>query len=282
MDSIITVSSLVKVFANQKALEDVNFNVGHGEIFGFLGPSGSGKTTTIKILTGQLHPTDGKAEVFGVPTSALNSPYYRKKFGVLTDNSGLYERLSIFDNLKLYCDLYDVPVRRIDEALDMVNLKAEQKKIVSKLSKGMLQRVLLARTLLHEPDLLFLDEPTAALDPANSQHIHEGLRQLNAKGTTIFLTTHDMQEAEDLCDRVALLNKGRVQLLDQPKALRRQFSDATVTVELRDGRAIILSTGPEAAETMHTHMVNNEVAAIYTNEPTLGDIFVEVTGRELI
>ena len=135
----------------------------------------------------------------------------RKKIGVLTDNSGLYSRLSIYDNLKLYCELYEVPEKRIDEVLEIVNLKNEKKKIVSKLSKGMLQRVTLARTLLHEPELLFLDEPTSALDPVNSQHIHNGLRELNARGTTIFLTTHDMNEAELLCDRVAFLNKGQIQ-----------------------------------------------------------------------
>lgn len=282
MEKIIEMKSLAKVFANERALENVNFDVKKGEIFGFLGPSGAGKTTTIKILTGQLIPTDGEAKVFEMPTSTLNESRNRRKFGVLTDTSGLYSRLSIYDNLKLYCQLYDVPFSRINEVLEMVNLKEERKKIVSKLSKGMLQRVILARTFLHEPELLFLDEPTAALDPVNARHIHDGLRQLNANGTTIFLTTHDMNEAELLCDRVALLNKGKVQLLGMPKKLRRKYSDSMVTVELMNGREVVLDNGPEGAQEMYGYMANDEVVSIYSNEPTLGDVFVEVTGRELV
>ncbi|WP_047985451.1 ABC transporter ATP-binding protein [Ornithinibacillus californiensis] len=282
MENIIEVKSLAKVFGNQPALEDVNFNVKKGETFGFLGPSGSGKTTTIKILTGQLLQTSGEAEVFGVKNSAINNGSYRRRIGVLSDNSGLYQRLSIEDNLKLYCDLYDVSKQRMEEVLELVNLGNEKKKIVSKLSKGMTQRVLLARTLLHEPELLFLDEPTSALDPANSKQIHEGLRRLNEKGTTIFLTTHDMSEAETLCNRVAFLNKGKIQLLDEPKALRRQFADGSLTVELKNGQFVTLPGGAEGAEEVYKYMSNNEVESIHSNEPTLGDIFVEITGRELV
>jgi ABC-2 type transport system ATP-binding protein len=282
MENIIEVKSLAKVFGNQTALQEVSFSVKKGETFGFLGPSGSGKTTTIKILTGQLLQTSGEADVFGVKNSSLNSGSYRRRIGVLSDNSGLYQRLSIEDNLKLYCDLYDVPRKRMDEVLDLVNLSDDKKKIVSKLSKGMLQRVLLARTLLHEPELLFLDEPTSALDPANSKQIHEGLRRLNEKGTTIFLTTHDMSEAETLCDRVAFLHKGKIQLLNEPKALRRQFSDGSVTVELKDGKVVNLPGGKEGAEDVYNYMSSNQVVSIHSNEPTLGDIFVEITGRELV
>lgn len=282
MENIIEVQSLEKVFANQTALEDVNFEVKKGEVFGFLGPSGSGKTTTIKILTGQLNQTSGKAIVFGEPVSGMKKGSARKKIGVLTDNSGLYGRLSIYDNLKLFCDLYGVPVKRIEKVLDIVNLNSEKKKVVSKLSKGMLQRVTLARTLLHEPELLFLDEPTSALDPVNSQHIHNGLRELNARGTTIFLTTHDMNEAELLCDRVAFLNKGQIRLMDEPGKLRKRHSDSTVTVELKNDEKVVLKTTDEGAQQMFDYMSSNNVVAIHSNEPTLGDIFVEVTGRKLL
>lgn len=281
MENIIEVQSLEKVFANQTALEDVNFHVKKGEVFGFLGPSGSGKTTTIKILTGQLNQTSGKATVFGAPVSEMKKGGSRKKIGVLTDNSGLYGRLSIYDNLKLYCDLYEVPINRIDEVLDIVNLKSEKKKIVSKLSKGMLQRVTLARILIHQPQLLFLDEPTSALDPMNAQHIHNGLRELNARGTTIFLTTHDMNEAELLCDRVAFLNKGQIRLMDEPGKLRKSYSDSTVTVELKNEEKVVLKATAEDAQQLFEYMTSNNVATIHSNEPTLGDIFVEVTGRKL-
>lgn len=281
MEHIIEVNGLAKSFSKQLAIESVDFQVKKGEIFGFLGPSGSGKTTTIKILTGQLKPTGGEALVFGESVANLTRPAYRKRFAVLTDNSGLYGRLSIYDNLALFCDLYGVPYSRIHEVLDIVNLKEDKKKRVSTLSKGMTQRVTLARTLLHEPELLFLDEPTSALDPANTLHIYEGLRALNDKGTTIFLTTHDMHEAETLCDRVAFLNKGRIQLLDTPDKLKKRFSDSTITVELSNKQKIILPAGADGAKPLYDFMKANQVVAIHSNEPTLGDIFVQVTGRKL-
>lgn len=281
MDNIIEVKAIAKFFANQAAIEGLSFNVRRGEIFGFLGPSGSGKTTTIKILTGQLNPTEGNATVFGEPLSKLKKPEYRQRFGVLTDNSGLYGRLTVYENLKLYCELYNMPLTKIDEVLDSVNLEADQKKKISALSKGMTQRVLLARALIHAPELLFLDEPTSALDPVNTRHIYKGLRELNEKGTTIFLTTHDMEEADTLCDRVAFLNKGKIQLMDSPDQLKKQYSDATMTVELKNEEKVILSTGTEGAQALFNFMQNNQVATIHSNEPSLGDIFVKATGRVL-
>ncbi len=281
MESMIEVKDLVKIFSDQPALAGVDFQVKKGEIFGFLGPSGSGKTTTIKILTGQMNPTTGSASVFGEPVSKLKQSDYRKRFGVLTDNSGLYERLSVNDNLKLYCDLYDVPRSRVEEALATVNLKKDKNKKVSTLSKGMKQRVILARTLLHEPELLFLDEPTSALDPTNTLHIYEGLRALNAKGTTIFLTTHDMYEADTLCDRVAFLNKGKIRLLDTPNNLKKKYADETVTVEMSNEQKITVPIGAEGAQQLFELMKTNQVSRIHSNEPTLGDIFIQVTGRKL-
>lgn len=281
MGNIIEVKSLEKIFANKSAIESVDFTVKKGEIFGFLGPSGSGKTTTIKILTGQLNPTSGMAKVFGEPVSKLKKPEYRQRFGVLTDNSGLYSRLSIYDNLKLYCKLYDAPLSKIDEVLAIVNLNAAKLKKISTLSKGMTQRVILARALIHEPELLFLDEPTSALDPTNSLHIHEGLRALNAKGTTIFLTTHDMHEADTLCDRIAFLNRGKIQLMDTPNKLKQNYTDSTMTIELTSGEQVILPTGADGAHELFAYMKADEIVTVHSNEPTLGEVFVQVTGRKL-
>ncbi|WP_033541807.1 ABC transporter ATP-binding protein [Planococcus sp. CAU13] len=281
MENIIEVNNIVKVYGNQTAVDGLDFNVIKGEIFGFLGPSGSGKTTMIKILTGQLLPTSGTATVFGEALSQLKKPEVKKRFGVLTDNSGLYDRLSIHENLKLYCQLYDIPFSAIEEVLDSVNLKEEKAKKISALSKGMKQRVVLARTLLHAPDLLFLDEPTSALDPVNTRHIHKGLQALNAKGTTIFLTTHDMEEADSLCDRIAFLDKGKIQLLDTPAKLKKSHSDSTVTIELKNEEIVVLPAGSEGAERLFEFMKTDQVATIHTNEPSLGDIFVQMTGREL-
>ena len=281
MKNIIEVKNLVKTFDNKVALKNVNFEVKKGETIGFLGPSGSGKTTTIKILTAQLHPTSGEIHVFGKSLSRVKDPDFMKRIGILTDNSGLYERLTIFDNLALYCELYDVNKSRIEEVLDSVNLVDDKNQVVKKLSKGMKQRVTLARAILHKPDLLFLDEPTSALDPVNTKHIHKGLRKLNEEGTTIFLTTHDMHEAEELCDRVAFLHNGEIKEFDEPRKLRVQNNVSTISLLLKDNRTISVSNDEKGAYEISRYMSAGELVTIHSNEPTLGDIFVQLTGGKL-
>ncbi|KOS66369.1 bacitracin ABC transporter ATP-binding protein [Lysinibacillus contaminans] len=282
METLINVQHLKKAFNKEVALQDVSFSIKKGEIFGFLGPSGSGKTTTIKILTAQTEKTSGNVSLFGRAASEMKHSHNRKRFGILTDNSGLYTRLSIEENLKLYCQLYELPNYSIREALDFVNLYAERKKKISQLSKGMLQRVTLARAIMHKPELLFLDEPTSALDPVNTQHIYNGLRRLNEMGTTIFLTTHDMGEAELLCDRVAFLHQGEIRAMGAPKQLKKEFGDNSITVELQNGTSETIQSGAEDAQKLFYWMRSDEVARIYTNEPTLGDIFMQITGSDLV
>ncbi|KIL72437.1 ABC transporter ATP-binding protein [Bacillus badius] len=281
MENVIEVKHLVKSFENKTALKRVDFNVKKGETIGFLGPSGSGKTTIIKILTAQLHPTSGEVKVFNEPIHKLKTPAYMKKIGILTDNSGLYERLSIYDNLALYGDLYEVKKSRINEVLEAVNLLDEKKQIVQKLSKGMKQRVTLARAILHKPDLLFLDEPTSALDPVNTKYIHEGLKKLNEEGTTIFLTTHDMQEAEVLCDRVAFLHDGEIRLLDTPQSLRAREKNISISLVLKGDRTVVVKKDEEGAKAIYDSIQTGQLLTIHSNEPTLGDIFVRLTGRNL-
>ncbi|MEI5906309.1 ABC transporter ATP-binding protein [Bacillus spongiae] len=281
MENVIEVQELVKSFDNNVALKNVSFEVKRGETFGFLGPSGSGKTTTIKLLTAQLYPTAGEVKVFGEPIHKLKDHTYMKRIGILTDNSGLYDRLSIYDNLALYCDLYDVNKARINEVLEAVNLTEETKKPVQKLSKGMKQRITLARAILHKPDLLFLDEPTSALDPVNSKHIHEGLKRLNQEGTTIFLTTHDMQEAEVLCDRVAFLNDGEIMLLDTPQNVKLQKENTSISLLLKGNRTIVVNKDEDGAKEIYQYMKDGQILTIHSNEPTLGDVFVQITGRNL-
>ncbi|MDM5231407.1 ABC transporter ATP-binding protein [Lysinibacillus pakistanensis] len=282
MNTVIEVQHLKKIFQKETALQDVSFKIQKGEIFGFLGPSGSGKTTTIKILTAQTDKTDGDVLLFGRPANEMKKSQNRKRFGILTDNSGLYTRLSIEENLLLYSDLYQLSKTAVKEALDFVNLYTERKKKVSQLSKGMIQRVTLARAIMHKPDLLFLDEPTSALDPVNTQHIYNGLRKLNEMGTTIFLTTHDMSEAEILCDRVAFLHKGKIRAMGSPKELKKKFGDESITVELKNGEVAVIQNGSEDASKLYEWMQSNEVSRIYTNEPTLGDIFMQITGSDLV
>lgn len=281
METIIEVNGLIKVFGNKRALDNINFTINKGEIFGFLGPSGSGKTTTVKILTSQLLATGGTVNVFGQEIRTRNDADHKRRIGILTDNSALYERLTIQDNLELFSSLYDVEKKRIAEVLEEVNLANDRKTLVKKLSKGMKQRVMLARAMLHKPDLLFLDEPTSALDPVNTLHIHEGLRKLNREGTTIFLTTHNMSEAESLCDRIAFIHEGVIKGMDTPEQLRLQHSDDSLTVTVKEEGRMILQQNEETAGRIAGWMQAGKLLSIHSNEPTLGDIFVQMTGREL-
>lgn len=280
--NIISVQNIQKAFGKQTALKDVSFTIPKGEIFGFLGPSGSGKTTLIKILTAQLAETNGQAQVFGAEAKEMQTSTQKMRFGILTDNSGLYERLTIEENLELFRQLYNLPKTAIDDVLHFVNLVGERKKKVNQLSKGMRQRVTLACAIIHKPELLFLDEPTSALDPANAQHIYKGLKHLNAQGTTIFLTTHNMQEAEQLCDRIAILHKGEIQALGVPAELKRQYRDNTMTVHLTCGEKHVLPVEETTGARLMEWMRLNQVDRVYTNEPSLGDIFIKLTGSELV
>nr|WP_285857623.1 ABC transporter ATP-binding protein [Paenibacillus lautus] len=272
---------MLKAFGNKSALQHIQFNVHQGEIFGFLGPSGSGKTTTVKILTSQLLPTSGTVKVFGQPIHKMNDSSHKRRIGILTDNSALYERLTFQDNLELFCRLYDVESKRIAEVLEEVNLANDRQTMVKNLSKGMKQRVMLARAILHKPDLLFLDEPTSALDPVNTLHIHEGLRKLNREGTTIFLTTHNMMEAESLCDRVAFIHDGVIKAIDTPQQLRLAHADQSMTVLVKGEGKRVLQQNEESAQRIGQWMLEGRLLSIHSNEPTLGDIFVKMTGREL-
>lgn len=281
-ECIIKVKNLKKDFGGKVALKDLSFSIKKGEIFGFLGPSGAGKTTTIKILTGQLKPSYGEAEVFNRSVLSFNKDIF-KHIGILTDNSGLYERLSVYDNLELFSKLYEVNKARIFEVLEQVNLKADVKTVVKKLSKGMKQRVILARAILSKPDLLFLDEPTAALDPSNCHQIHNVLRELNKNGTTIFLTTHNMEEADKLCHRVAFLNEGTISTLDTPENLKIKYAEDSIEVllNMEERKKVIIPKNLEGAERIKEWMSKGQLISIHSKEPTLEQIFLKLTGREL-
>ena len=282
MGHIIKVNQVQKKFQQTTALDQISFHVSEGEIFGMLGPSGAGKTTMIKLMTGELGKTAGDLEVLGKNPDAFHRSSYKAQIGVLSDNSALYDRLSVLDNLKLFCKLYEKPLSRIDEVLELVNMWGEQKKIVSKLSKGMRQRVLLAKSFIHQPKLLFLDEPTSALDPGNTAHIHRSLRKLNEEGTTIFLNTHDMQEAADLCDRVAFLHQGKIQELDRPSALRYKYSSHAFHITTFAEEELVIENTPDNAAEVAQLIADGAVKEMHTDNPTLGDIFLNITGKELV
>jgi len=278
MDSI-CIKQLSKSFGSKNVLNNISLSVPEGELFGLLGPSGAGKTTFIKILTGQLS-FSGFAEILGRKCSELDDTIF-SKIGIVTDNSGLYERLSCYDNLLLFARLHNVKKGMIFDILRRVGL--ENTKIsAGKLSKGMRQRLILARALLHHPQILFLDEPTSGLDPATANDIHSLLLELKKEGTTIFLTTHNMVEAHKLCDHVALLNEGEIVEYGVPDELCRKYNEENnVTILAKDGRTVRLPNSPEQAEKIAGFFMGDNVAAIHSSEPNLENVFLKLTGKEL-
>ena len=204
---MIQMQNVIKRFGERTVLDDVCFQVQQGEIFGLLGPSGAGKTTIINILTHQLTPESGSYEIGAPPMQT----------GLMLEEDGLYKRLTTTENLNLFAGIYGVSKNNVLEALKNVGLGDDTKKPVAKLSKGMRQRLALARAILHSPKVLFLDEPTSALDPTTARGIHQLILGLRANGSTIFLTTHNMEEAVDLCDNIALLHLGKIVEYGSPK-----------------------------------------------------------------
>ena len=275
MSSIVVSKNIVKTFGTKIALNKINFEIKEGEIFGFLGPSGSGKTTMINILTGQLLQDDGNSQLLGKDSHSLNSTDL-EKIGIVSDKSGFYEKLSLEKNLLLYAKLYGVDLNRVDELLDKVGLLESKSILAEQLSTGMKQRMLLARALINQPKILFLDEPTSGLDPTTSKSIHELLVDLKENGTTIFLTTHDMNEATLLCDNLALLNKGKLIEQGNPADIIQKYNTnkrIKVIYKNREERIFDFSE--------LTKLNVNDIISIHSCEPTLEEIFIELTGEKL-
>lgn len=279
---LIEVNHLSKRFKDQLALKDISFKVHEGEIFGFLGPSGSGKTTTIKILTGQLSQSSGTASVLGKPVEQINESIY-EQVGIVTDNSGVYERLTVYNNLTIFAKLLKVEKKRIDILLQQVGLFQHRNKTANNLSKGMKQRLIIARAILHQPKVLFLDEPTSGLDPVTTEAIHTLLIQLKKNGTAIFLTTHNMDEATKLCDNIALLNDGIIVENDSPKALTLKYNrEKQYKILLKSQDEITIPHTTDSIEQIHHWLTNDDLLTIHSSEPNLEKVFLEVTGRTLI
>ena len=277
----ISIRHLSKKFSKDFVLKDVNAELQKGEILGFLGPSGAGKTTTIKILTGQLRPTSGEAEVLGLPCNRIDETIY-EQISIVTDVSGVYERMSVYDNLKYFARLLNVPLKEIDPLLKRIGLYEHRKKPASRLSKGQTQRLILARAVLHEPKILFLDEPTSGLDPSTALEVHKMLLELKNEGMSIFLTTHNMEEATKLCDHVALLNEGVIVEYGTPQEICLKYNKVKkYKVQLTDGTKHFLVQSPEASDQIAQWLCSGIIETIHSCEPTLETVFLEVTGREL-
>jgi ABC-2 type transport system ATP-binding protein len=231
---MIEVTRLTKNFGGRTALSDVSFSVARGEVFGFLGPNGAGKTTTVRTLGTLIAPTSGSATIAGFPLTPANGVEIRRRISIMPESPGLYLRLTVRENLECFADLYDVPdaTDRIARALGSVHLTDRAGDVCGTLSKGLRQRVALARALLSDPDVLFLDEPTAGLDPVATRDVHELIEALSSGGVTIFLTTHRLEEAERLCDRVAILNR-TLRMIGRPDELRERLFAKTLTAQVR-------------------------------------------------
>ncbi len=266
------------------AVRNVSFQIEKGEVFGFLGPSGAGKSTTQGIMTGLLQLQKGSVTVAGQNVRKASRELFNK-IGVSFEQSNVYGKLTALENLEFYRRLFDVPTREPIELLEMVGLDHVAKQRAGEFSKGMKHRLTFARSMINKPELWFLDEPTTGLDPAIASVIKEIVKEEKNKGTTIFLTTHNMFVADELCDRVAFIIDGELKLIDSPRSLKLQHGERLVEVEYRDNGDVqkkTFSFVDDADRHRLNEIVNSgKVEIMHTKEATLEEIFIKVTGRGL-
>jgi ABC-2 type transport system ATP-binding protein len=304
MPPVIVVNELRKSYGTTAAVDGISFEVGQGEFFGILGPNGAGKTTTLEVLEGLRQPDSGELSVLGSPPWPRN-PAVLPRIGVQLQSSSFFERLTAREQIRTFASLYGVPARRADEMLGVVGLDEQANVRAEKLSGGQGQRLSIACALVHDPELVFLDEPTGALDPQARRNLWDLLRQINADGRTVLLTTHHMDEAETLCDRVAIMDHGRLLELGPPAALVREI-DQPVRISIESGlltkEAATELAGPRPGDAPGTGVTDDGVSlTIATRNPafvlagladrnalaglrvqgaTLEDVFLQLTGRE--
>jgi len=281
----IIAENLTYRYGDLLAVDHINFNVAEGEILGFLGPNGAGKTTTVKMLTGQMRPKEGKATLLGMDITQRTEKV-QAQIGVCFEITNLYEQMTGIENLKLFAQLFNVKNFDASNLIERVGLGERGKSRVEGYSKGMKQRLMVARALVNVPRILFLDEPTEGLDPVSAESIRNLILDEAKKGVTVFLTTHDMVEADKLSDRVAFIDQGRIVALDTPHNLKQQYGKRMVKAQVSgidgrlESREILLDTDTTAANLQK--MFNDEkVVTIHSEEASLEDIFIKITGRGL-
>lgn len=282
----IIAENLTYRYGQLTAVDHISFAVAEGEILGFLGPNGAGKSTTVKMLTGQLRPKEGRATVLGLDV-ARYPKQVQAQIGVCFEFTNLYEQMTGRDNLLLFARLFGVKDFDADALLKRVGLDGRGKDIVATYSKGMKQRLMVARALVNRPRVLFLDEPTEGLDPASAASIRNIILEERARGATVFLTTHDMLEADKLSDRVAFINQGQIVALDTPHALKQRYGHRRLRAQIATPagtlatREIVLDR-PETAAEMQALFSGEQVVTVHSEEATLEDIFIQITGRGLV
>ena len=280
----ISVDGLRYSYGDLEAVKGVSFEVQPGEILGFLGPNGAGKSTTIKMLTGQLTPKGGVARILGKDITA-DDPDIQAQIGVCFEEKNLYLQMSALENLDFFASLYGIKEPDSMEVLRRVGLADRAKDRVQNFSKGMRQRMMISRAFINKPRVLFLDEPTDGLDPVTSAAIRKTIKEEAERGAAVLLTTHDMFEADELSDRVAFINEGRIVALDTAENLKLKYGTRSVKVRLRDGDGVreehLELDGDGSSVRLAELAASPDLLTIHTEEATLEAIFIELTGRGL-
>jgi len=282
----IVAEDLTYHYGDNIAVDHISFEVAAGEVLGFLGPNGAGKSTTVKMLTGQLRPKSGRALLLGSDVSRQTGQV-QAHIGVCFERNNLYERMSGIENLRLFANLFGISGFDPMPLLEKVGLSERGKDRVEGYSKGMKQRLMIARALVNDPQILFLDEPTDGLDPVSAEAIRRLVLEQREQGKTIFLTTHDMMEADKLSDRVGFITDGKIVALDTPRALKQQYGKRALKVEVSDGnggvnaREIDLDQR-DTSSVLQTLFEQEQVVTVHSEEATLEDIFIRITGQELV
>src|SRR5688500_2960353 len=277
----IEVAGLSRTFNGLRAVDNISFTVETGEIFGFLGHNGAGKTTSIRMLTGQLRPTAGRAQVASCDV-VIERRRLKPLIGVVSENQNLYERMSGRENLAFAARLYGTGSKRIDEALDQVGMLERAADNVQHYANGMKQRLLIARALLHRPQIIFLDEPTSGLDPVVGRDIRRLVLELARQGVTVFLTTHYMEEADQLCGRVAFISEGRIVALESPDNVKVAHGKKALAVRLDDGQTLTIALDDQDAGARLEQLVTSgQIRTLHSAEATLEEVFIQITGRRL-
>jgi ABC-type multidrug transport system ATPase subunit len=278
--AIVQLDELRVCYGDFVAVDNLTLTINRGELFGLLGPNGAGKTTTLRVLIGQRRPSGGAVTVVGHDI-VRDWGWIKPLFGYVPDRENHFDEFTGRRNLKIFAGLYQVPAPRIDECLALVELTDAADLPVRAYSLGMRRKLLLARALLHKPQLLYLDEPTANLDIHSAGIVRQILRELVGQGVTVLLTTHNMVEVEEVCDRVGILNRGRLVALDTPLSLRQQHAERKADVILTDGQRLVIDLDrPAERETLAQHVAAGAVASVQTREFNFHEAFLKLTGSE--
>jgi ABC-2 type transport system ATP-binding protein len=284
MEKVIEAKNITYSYNKKLAVDHISFGIGKGEILGFLGPNGAGKTTTLKMLTGQLLPQDGEISVLGIDVQK-DVRKIKSQIGVCFEEKNLYEDMSAVENLTFFASLFGIKNFDVEFLLQRVGLSIDRKDRLANFSKGMKQRLMVARALVNEPRVLFLDEPTDGLDPVSAEDIRNVILEEKRKGVTVFLTTHDMMEADKLSDRVAFINEGKIAALDTPDNLKHQYGKRVIKIRYLEDKNVkeeeINLESEDIGRNIQDMLSKNNVLDMHTEEATLEDIFKLLTGRKL-